>query len=656
MTQVPTSHRFDVARLRTAVASGNVPTLLAVLVHLTGDPRWLDERFRPTRSRGMDDNRTGGLPAAVQQEIRDAVVDAVQAWHRDGATPLTPLPLDRLATLMDFTTGETVPPEFAPMMDEIVQGGPRPEPRSPGAPSEEMSVIVVGAGIAGMLASTRLSEAGIAHVVLEKNPEVGGSWWENRYPGAGVDTPSYLYSLSGFEHDWSTHFGKRDEVQGYLEAFADRHDVRRQVRFGVEVTRAAYDVERQLWAVTTRDAEGHTEELTARVLISAVGLLNRPKVPALPGIDTFTGPLFHSARWPVELDAPDALAGKRVAIVGAGASAMQIGPAIVDRVGSLTVFQRSPQWIAPNDDYFAGVEDDVHWLMAHVPGYRGWYRARLSWIYNDKVHASLQVDPDWPEEKASINAVNHGHRQFYERYLRGKLDGRPDLVDKSLPDYPPFGKRMLLDNGWYDMLRRPQVDLVTEGVAAVTPSGLVDTAGVEHDADVVVLATGFQSDRFLYPMDVVGRSGRTTREVWGDHDARAYLGMTVPDFPNLFVMTGPNTALGHGGSFITILECQVRYILDAVTTMAQQGLGVLECRTDVNDRYNEAVDQAHGRMVWTHPAMDNWYRNDAGRVVAVLPWRIIDYWTMTREVDLTDFITEPLRTTARADVTSPAAG
>ena len=445
MTQVPTSHRFDVARLRTAVASGNVPTLLAVLVHLTGDPRWMDERFRPTRSRGMDDNRTGGLPAAVQQEIRDAVVDAVQAWHRDGATPLTPLPLDRLATLMDFTTGEMVPPEFAPMMDEIVQGGPRPEPRSPGAPSEEMSVIVVGAGIAGMLASTRLTEAGIAHVVLEKNPEVGGSWWENRYPGAGVDTPSYLYSLSGFEHDWSTHFGKRDEVQGYLEAFADRHDVRRQVRFGVEVTRAAYDVERQLWAVTTRDAEGHTEELTARVLISAVGLLNRPKVPALPGIDTFTGPLFHSARWPVELDAPDALVGKRVAIVGAGASAMQIGPAIVDRVGSLTVFQRSPQWIAPNDDYFAGVEDDVHWLMAHVPGYRGWYRARLSWIYNDKVHASLQVDPDWPEALLPPQ-VHDFADQLRAGLCRTAMRARgpvshPAAAHRRIPVGPPFRGR-----------------------------------------------------------------------------------------------------------------------------------------------------------------------------------------------------------------------
>jgi 4-hydroxyacetophenone monooxygenase len=642
MTQVPTQgERLDVARLRSAVEAGNVPTLLAVLLHLTHDQCWLEDRFRPTRSRGMDDNRTGGLPETVQAEIRDAVVVAVEAWHAAGAAAPAPLSTDELTTLMDFTTGEHVPPEFAPMMHEIVHGATQDVPVV-GASYAGMSAVVIGAGIAGMLASTRLTAAGVEHVVLEKNAEVGGSWWENRYPGAGVDTPSYLYSLSSFEHDWSTHFGKRDEVQGYLEAFADQHDIRRRVRFGVEVTRAAYDAEAQQWTVSTRDDRGATQELTARILISAVGLLNRPKVPALPGLDSFEGPLFHSARWPAELDEPGSLRGKRVAIVGAGASAMQIGPAIVDRVGSLTVFQRSPQWIAPNEDYFAAVDADVHWLMAHVPGYRGWYRARLSWIFNDKVHSSLQIDPDWPEEKASINATNHGHRQFYERYLRDRLDGRPDLVEKSLPDYPPFGKRMLLDNGWYDMLRRPQVDLVTEGVAAVTPTGLVDTAGVEHAFDVVVLATGFQSDRFLHPMEVVGRSGRSTREVWGEHDARAYLGMTVPDFPNLFVMTGPNTALGHGGSFITILECQIRYIMHALATMAEQGLGVLECRPEVSERYNDAVDEAHSRMVWTHPAMDNWYRNDAGRVVAVLPWRIIDYWTLTRGVDLADYTTEPV--------------
>ncbi|WP_124710314.1 flavin-containing monooxygenase [Gordonia insulae] len=644
---MPTTERnsaaADIARLRQAVSAGNIPTLIAVLVELTGDERWLSDRYRPTRSRGMDDNSSGGLPPEVRQEICDAVVDAVLAWRAAGCPPRR-LPTEAMvATLLDFTSGEEVPHEFSPMMAEIVWGADALDGLETERAGDHLTAVVIGAGVAGMLMSVRLAAAGIEHVVLEKNDDVGGSWWENRYPGAGVDTPSYLYSISSFGHHWSTHFGKRDEVQGYLSDYAGRHRIRERVRFGVEVESATYDADTQHWSVQARDRDGSREMFRARLLISAVGLLNRPKIPPLPGLSSFRGDLFHSAHWPESLDEPGALRGKRVAIVGSGASAMQIGPAIVDDVASVTVFQRSPQWIAPNDDYFAPVGDDVHWLMDHVPGYQEWYRARLSWIFNDKVHPTLQVDPEWTEETASINATNHGHRQFYLRYLREQLGDRDDLIELSTPDYPPFGKRMLLDNGWYSMLRRPNVELVPRAVREVTPTGLVDDDGVERDFDIVVLATGFHSDRFLYPMDVRGRSGRSTVEAWGEHDAYAYLGITAPDFPNLFILTGPNTALGHGGSFITILERQVHYVADAISLMSKENLGALEVRADVTAEYNRAVDEAHARMVWTHPAMTNWYRNDDGRVVAVLPWRIIDYWTMTRSVDAADFVSEPTR-------------
>ncbi|MFW0795296.1 NAD(P)/FAD-dependent oxidoreductase [Gordonia sp. CPCC 205515] len=631
----------DVARLREAVAAGNIPTLLAVLIEMTGDDRWLADRYHPTRPRGMDDNRTGGLSPEIRDEICDAAVEAMLAWHASGRPPRRQLDEDTIAAILDFTAGEPVPHEFAPMMADIVAGAiDEGAEDGPSTDTSHLSAIVIGAGVAGMLMSVRLAQMGIDHIVLEKNDNVGGSWWENRYPGAGVDTPSYLYSISGFEHDWSTHFGKRDEVLAYMQAYADEHQIRDRIRFGIEVDTADYDEATQQWTVDVRDRKGTRQTLRARLLISAVGLLNRPKVPDLPGHDTFTGPIFHSAQWPADLDEPGALDGKRVAIIGSGASAMQIGPAIADKVKSLKIFQRSPQWIAPNDDYFAAVGDDVHWLMNHVPGYREWYRARLSWIFNDKVHPTLQVDPDWPEETASINAANHGHRGFYVRYLRDQLGDRDDLIELSTPNYPPFGKRMLLDNGWYAMLRRDNVELVPRAVRGVTPTGLVADDGTERDVDVVIFATGFHSDRFLYPMQVRGRSGRSTVEAWGDHDAYAYLGITAPDFPNLFILTGPNTALGHGGSFITILECQVRYVADAISMMARENLGAIEVRDDVTADYNRAVDEAHARMVWTHPAMSNWYRNDDGRVVAVLPWRIVDYWLMTRSANPEDFVTE----------------
>lgn len=616
-----------------ALHRANLPALVPVLFQLTGDDRWLGDRYRPTRSRGMDDNDSGGFTDEVAAEIRLAVAEAVRA-HEAGRPPAVPAPTGELMrTLLEVANGEPAPPEYAAMLAEDLGYAPAPTRRVPaGDKGTEIDAVVIGAGVSGMLAAIKLREAGIAHVVLEKNDEVGGGWWENAYPGAGVDTPSHLYSYSFAPRDWSTHFGKRDEVEQYLRDVADAHDLRRVIRFGTEVVSADYDADAASW--TVRTAAGET--FTSRVLISATGALNRPKLPAIPGLDTFEGPIFHTAQWPAALD----LTGLRVAVVGAGASAMQVVPAIVEDCAQLTVFQRSPQWIAPNDVYFTEIDDAVHLVMNRVPFYRGWYRARLAWNFNDRVHPSLQVDPDWEHPERSVNAVNDGHRRVFTRYLEAELDGRPDLVAKSLPDYPPFGKRMLLDNGWYRALRHEHVDLVTEGVAEVTPTGVRGDGGTEVEVDVVVLATGFHTHRYLWPMEIRGRSGATLAESWGAEDARAHLGITVPDFPNLFITCGPGTVLGHGGSYITISECQVRYIVDLVTTMAEQGLRSVEVRPEVEADYVRRHDEAHARMLWTHPGMTNWYRNAAGRVVSTMPWRIVDYWRMTHEADLADFRVE----------------
>lgn len=630
----PEPHAIDLAELESALRLANIPVLLAVTFQLTGERDWLAGRYRPSRSSGMDENVTGGLAQDIQDEIRRGAAAAIKAWS-SGAPVAVPHPSGALLLeLLTFVNGEEVPAEFEQMMAELLGHLPTTSPVPPAAPGRRTNVLVIGAGVAGLLSSLRLTEAGIDHTVVEKNQEVGGGWWENAYPGCGVDTPSYLYSYSFQPHNWSTFFGKRAEVQAYLEEFADRHGLRRNIVFGREVTDLNHNEGDGSWTATLRASDGTVSTLRADAVISAVGVLNRPKVPELPGLDDFRGEVFHSARWPEGID----LAGRRLAVVGSGASAMQIVPAVAGTPASLTVFQRSPQWIAPNADYFRSVEPGVHWLMEHVPRYERWYRAKLSWIFNDRVHPTLEIDPAWDTGGRSVNVVNDGHRRFYTRYINQQLDGRPDLLEKCLPDYPPFGKRMLLDNGWYTALRREDVHLVTEGVTALTPTGLVDTAGEHHEADVIVLATGFESTRYLYPMRVRGRSGQLLSEVWGDHDARAYLGMTVPGFPNLFVLSGPNTGLGHGGSFFTIAEWQVRYVVEALELLRARGARTVECRAEVCESYNDAVDAAHARLVWVHPKMTNWYRNAAGRVVAASPWRIVDYFTMTRHVDPADFV------------------
>lgn len=622
--------------LLAALAEANVPCLLMVLFQLTGDRRWLLPPFAPTRARGMDDHDSGGLPETVQVEVREATVDAVRAY-RDGRRVAVPAPRgETLLEMLRVFTGEPVPDEYEEMMAETLGVAPvvDPVPRAP--VPDGFDALVVGAGVAGLLAVRTLRGMGVGVLALERNADVGGTWLENRYPGAGVDTPSYIYSYSFRPRAWTTHFGKRDEVFDYVADLADAEDLRRSVRCGVEVESATWDDTVHRWHVGTRSADGTRETLTAAVLVSAVGQLNRPSVPDLPGLDAFDGPLVHSARWPDDLD----VAGRRVAVVGSGASAMQIVPAIAERAGAVTVFQRSPQWIAPNAQYFAPIGDARHRVLRDVPFYAGWYRARLAWTFNDKVHATLAVDPAWEHPERAVNAANDAHRRFFTSYLESELAGRPDLVAKALPTYPPFGKRMLLDNGWFAALRRDDVELVSDAVAEVLPHGVRTTAGEEYDADVVVMATGFRAHEFLAGVDVRGRDGAVLTDTWGDDDAWAHLGVSVPGFPNLFLLSGPNTALGHGGSQITIIELQMRYVARLLSEMVDRGIEAVEVHDDVAHAYRDEVDAAHAAMIWTHHGMTNWYRNRAGRVVNTLPWRIVDYRARLEGAGLDDFGTD----------------
>lgn len=628
--------RVDEARLRRAVEAGNLPTLLMVLHQLTGDRRWLRPPYLPTRNRGLGPHDSGGLPDAVRQEVLEAVVDAVSSWYSGSPVQvLDPSPA-LLAEMLGVAVGEPVPEEYGRLAAAELHTPelrPRPRPDPDGGPS----VLIVGAGVSGLTLAVRLREAGVPHLIVERNDDVGGTWLTNRYPGCGVDTPSHLYSLSFFPRNWSAHFGKRDELAAYLSDLADHFGLREEILFGTEALGASYDEAGHRWTVRVRDRTGAERELVADVLATAAGLFARPRAPDLPGLEDFRGAVVHSTAWPADLD----VTGRRVAVVGTGASAMQTVPAIVDRTAALTVFQRSPQWAAPAENYFEPIGDDARWLVEHVPFYRYWYRLRLAWTWNDRVHASLQVDPDWPHPERSLNAVNDAHREYFTRYAVAQLDGHPELQRAAVPDYPPYGKRMLLDNGWYRTLTRPHVQLVTEAVEALSSHGVRTASGAEYPADVVVLCTGFEVNNYLAPMRIRGRAGQDLHERWGGDDATAYLGMTVPGFPNLFLMYGPNVNPGAGGSYMFLAECQAHYIVDALRQMRAQAIATLECRSEVHDDYVRRVDEAHARMVWSHPGMSTYYRNAAGRVVTNTPWRIVDYWDMTRRADLADFHAEP---------------
>jgi 4-hydroxyacetophenone monooxygenase len=366
-------------------------------------------------------------------------------------------------------------------------------------------------------------------------------------------------------------------------------------------------------------------------------VFNEPIRPDIPGLDTFAGPVVHTARWDETLE----LSGKRVAVIGTGASSMQLVPAIVDDVDSLVIFQRTRQWAAPFPKFHREIPEPLRFLMREVPTYQHWYRQRMSWIFDSKIYPSLHRDPNWPDKEHSLNEINAGHRRFFTRYITSELGDRQDLVDKVVPTYPPYGKRMLLDNGWFRTLTRSNVILVDnadDGIDHIEGSTIVTRNGERYDVDVIVLATGYKVARILATLPVSGRDGLSIRDAWHDTDPRAYLGTTVPDFPNMFMLYGPNTQLGHGGSFIFVMECQIKYVLSALEQMFTQGIDELECRREVYDEYNETIQRLHQGLVWTHPGMTTYVRNDLGRVVGNNPWRLVDFWQLLQKANLDEYV------------------
>ena len=321
---------------------------------------------------------------------------------------------------------------------------------------------------------------------------------------------------------------------------------------------------------------------------------------------------------------------------------MQLVPTVASSVSELTIFQRSAQWAAPFEQFQTPIPEAVRYLIREVPMYRTWYRLRLNWVFTDAIHASLQKDPEWEHPERAVNAINDGHRAFFTRHIEDELGDRDDLIEKAVPDYPPFGKRILLDNGWFRTLTRDNVHLVTDPIAEIGAHTVTTASGEEHELDVLVLATGFDVVHFLASIDVRGRSGKSLRDTWNGDDARAYLGCAIPDYPNFFCLYGPNTQTA-GGSLMFMLESQMYYVVGLLQQLVERKLGALEVRADVHDEYNERVDAAHEHMIWTHPGFGTYYRNDRGRVVVANPFKMVDYWRMCHDPDLSDYVTEPRR-------------
>lgn len=462
-------------------------------------------------------------------------------------------------------------------------------------------IAIIGAGFGGIASAVALRDAGFADLtVFEKSAGAGGTWWDNRYPGAATDAPSHLYSYSFAPYDWArTHIG-RDELRRYLEHVLDRFNLQPLLRLNTPVSSVVWDAGKQCYALTTLAGECHCFE----AVISAVGLFSKPRWPRWPGLDQFQGDVVHTAQWRDDV----ALDGKRVAVVGTGSSAAQVVPALVDRVRHLTLFQRQPGWLLPKRD------------RAFTASERALLRNRvLQRLYRHKLGFGQEVREWNGAFFRPGTAANTKAREAALAYIAEVFHDRPDLAATVTPDYPFAGKRAVVSSDFFPALRRPNVTVVPQSVASCTPTGLIDRLGQEHGAEAIVLCTGFEATEYLSSFAITGRGGRSLSEAW-DGEPHAFLGTMVPGFPNFFMLYGPNT---NGGLIVTNLERQARFAALELKRLRRLGLPSVEVTHQATARYN---DWLQGRMAGTaFLDANNYYKVPSGRVVTQWPDNATQY-------------------------------
>lgn len=480
--------------------------------------------------------------------------------------------------------------------------------------NESLSILIIGTGFGGLGMAIQLRKAGYRNLtLLEKANRVGGTWRDNTYPGAACDVQSHFYSYS-FEpkHDWSRKFGLQSEILGYMEHCVEKYGLGEHIRFNAEVSAAEFDQRRNCWTVTLTSGE----TLTARILITATGQLNQPARPRIAGLDRFEGELFHSARWDHDYD----LTGKRVAVIGTGASAIQFVPEIARQVKTLNLFQRSAAWVLPKPDRpFRPWEQ---WLFSKLPVWDRIYRYLIYWKNESRALAFTRF---------------HGLLEVFARQARQEAKKRvtdPDKLRKLIPDYQIGCKRILISNDWYPAINQSNVNLVTDAIREIAPDGVVTADGEHYPVDAIILATGFRATEFLSPISISGRNGKNLNEAWKD-GAVAFKGITVSGFPNMFMLYGPNTNLAHN-SILYMLESQFRYVLDCLKALDKYPGAAMDVREDRQERFSQVVQSGLEGTVWDTGCM-SWYLDENGKNTVNWPGFTFTYRFATRHADTADY-------------------
>lgn len=626
-----------------AALSSEPAVLAAVLAHLTGDKRWAAD----PRLEGLRQWRSG-LRSGVDTDGQAFLADAAAELERMAENNEVDVPHLDDSELLDIARSAIDPQidgRFIQKLKHHLDPNQCRVSIDPEAVKRRgLKVTIVGAGMSGISLAISLADAGIDYEVLEMRNEVGGVWFDNVYPECGVDTQAFQYAFDAEPNlDWSRYDVKRDEILQYVRDVAFKRGVADRTQFDTKVEIGTWDAGNAQWKLNV--TRGSTPEiLTTDVLVVAVGSLNRPKIPEVPGLDEFTGQIFHTARWSDDL----ALEGKRVAIIGSGSSGVQVTRTVAKLADQMFVFVRSPHWMRPRRPGEIGeVTNAKRWLLRHVPNYLAWYRFYLDYNFGDREHRRMVLDETSAGRQPSPS--NDATREQLTAYIRQQLGERDDLIEKLTPTYPPYGKRLVVDNEWYATLTEPHVDLVTSEIASFDATGIRTVDGEHYDVDTVGFATGFHGTRYFWPMDLVSSDGERLAEKFGSSDdLRAYLGVMMADYPNLFALQGPNTAIGHGGGATFMSEGQGRFIMTCLKYLIEDEHRSITVKPSVVDDYNDLIDARIDQMVWTEPGLASRFKNSRGRVVTNHPFTLLEFWERSKSPRPELFSFDPLPDSQRA--------
>lgn len=493
-------------------------------------------------------------------------------------------------------------------------------------------VMIVGAGISGIAAAIQLGRLGIEYTIVDRQADLGGTWEWNDYPEARVDITTFLYQFK-FEknYPWRSHFATRQEIKDYLSHIAEKYGVKQNIRFQTELGEARWSPATKTWCVNLRAQDGDVQEENVNVLICCSGLFSTPNVPDIDGLSDFEGEVFHSTAWDHSVD----LRGKKVGIVGTGSTGSQMVRGIAKLCDHLTVFQRTPNWLTPVRNYRDDVSAEKQWLLDSLPYYWHWYVFSVS-VSDTHIQGLQDIDEEWHAAGKGVNEKNSAVRQELERYIRKQFPDDTKLAESLIPDYPPLARRLVVDNEFYRTLRQQHVDLVADSIDVITKHGVRLRSGTEVPLDVIVLSTGFKVSKYLWPANYYGDSGATPEQLWSRDGARAYMGLTMPEFPNMFIFYGPNSQSRAGG-FHSWAEIWSRYMGQLIVHMIENDFQSFDLKRERFDEYNKMMDQEHHKVLWESEGVGGYYVNEFGRSGVNMPWTVHDFYAMVQNADTEDF-------------------